>query len=451
MRRLFKLFKIALLALCLVALGALSPMPGTNPTWGDDNPSQVVEVFRTGKCKRYSDGFFDYWWGIITGRKFEYCPCIPMDLGELGDWSEIFSNLGTIFASLPGGFWKGEIDLAIKTKDPHLEAKQQDVWKKEWVQDAGSRELVIQAEAMVKSIEIARSAALLNEFNAILGVHASRGIHSTNFRNRSWPKDLIKFLPATYTGITPMNGEEVRIDAYAKKYITADLLALKKGGDHYSSVQSAIDALYNELLKDDEEKDPFGNIAELYNKITKLIDSFKKALNVKESGWKAITSIPTLISGVTDAMNSLKDALNIGGFGFSKRMMLYQVLDAMLDDVVKNVKVWVAAVLDKNPTYPLGLVKDSIMPVMKDMMLLLFIIPPEKGQTKMLQLATDMTDQQAGLSELNEYILSSFQDRKMFLDQAKNSKKAAVKSNITTIGHDAATVGNSGKSHKIGF
>ena len=32
------------------------------------------------------------------------------------------------------------------------------------------------------------------------------------------------------------------------------------------------------------------------------------------------------------------------------------------------------------------------------------------------------------MTELNEYLLSSFQDRKMVLDQAKNSKKAAIKS-----------------------
>ena len=439
------------LAFCLIALGALSPMSGPEPTWGDDNPSQVVEVFRTGKCKRYSDGFWDYWGGIITGRKFEYCPCIPMDLGELGNWSEIFSNLGTIFKSLPSGFWKGEIDLAIKTKDPHLEGRQQDVWKKEWVQDAGARELVIQAEAMIKSIEVARSSALLTHFNGILGAHTSRGIHSTNFRNRSWPQDLMRFLQPMYTGITPMNGEEDRINSYSKKYITADLLALKKGGDSYSSVQSAIDALYKELIDDDGEKDPFGNIVALYNKVMQLIESFKAVLNIRESGWKAITAIPTLISGVTDVMNSLTDALKLGSFGFNKRMVLYQILDALLDDVVKNWKVWTAAVLDKNPTYPLGLIKDSIMPVMKDMMALLFVIPPEKGQTKMLQLATAMADQQAGLTEVTEYILSSFQDRKGFLDQTKNSKKAAIKSNVTTIAHDAANVKNNGKSHKIGF
>ena len=369
MRRLFKLFKIAFLALCLVALGAMAPMEGPDAVWGEDDPKQVVEVFRTGKCNRYSDGFWSYWGGIISGRKFEYCPCVPMDLGELGNWSDIFSNLGTIFKSLPGGFWSGEIDLAIKTKDPHLENTMKKVWNKHWVEDAGSRELVIQAEAMIKSIQIARSTALLGTYNAILDTHKAYGIHTTDFRNRSWPKDLMGFLPTEYKGITPMNGEEDRINGYSRKYILGDLLAVKKGGEHYQSVQNAMDALYNELIKDDEEKDPFGKVTELYNKISKVIEDFKKVLNIKESGWKAITSIPTLISGVTDAMSSLKDALNIGSFGFSKRMMLYQVLDALLDDVVKNLWVWTYAVLDKNPTYPLTLIKDSITPVLKDLKL----------------------------------------------------------------------------------
>ncbi len=452
MRRLCKFLRVTALALCLIVLGAMSPMEEPTAVWGDDDPKQVVEVFRTKKCKRYSDGFWDYWWGIITGRKFEYCPCIPMDLGELGEWSEIFSNLGTIFKSLPSGFWKGEIDLAIKTKDPHLEDMQKKVWNKHWVEDAGSRELVIQAEAMVKSIQIARSAALAGTYEAILKKHQEYGVHSTDFRKRPLPADILSYLPATYTGITPMNGEEDRINSYLRKHSLANVLAAGKAGEHYTSMLDAMNALYNEMIKDDGEKDPLGNVRELFNKISKVIEDFKKVLNVKKSGWSAITSIPTLISGVTDVMNSLKDALNLGGFGFSKRMMLYQVLEAMLDDVVKNWKVWTAAVLDKNPTYPIQHeIVDGIMPVMKDLMMLLFIVPPEKGQTKMLQLATAMTDQQAALTELNEYAILSFHDRKMVLDQAKNSKNAAIQSNITTIGHEAANTKDTGKSHKIGF
>lgn len=452
MRRLCKFLKIAALALYLVALGALSPMEDPDAVWGDDDPKQVVEVFRMGKCKRYSTGFWDYWKGIITGRKFEYCPCIPMDLGELTDFSQILSNLGTIFKSLPGGFWGGEIDLAIKTKDPHLENTMKKVWNKHWVEDAGARELNIQAEAMIKSIQVARSTAFLDEFNAILDTHKAYGIHTTDYRGKSWPTDLIGMLPKDYTGIRSMKDEEDRINQSARYYIQGDLLALKKGSDHYSSVKNAMDALYNELIKDDGEKDPFGNITDLYNKLTKLIDNFKKTLNIKESGWSAITNIPQLISGITDVMNSLTDALKLGSFGFSKRMVLYQILDALLDDVVKNWKMWLAAILDGNPTYPIKHeVVDAISPVMKDMMQLLFIVAPEKGQTKMLQIAMALVDHQAGLSELNEYILSSFQDRKMWLDQAKNSKKAAIQSNMSTIGHEAATVKGNGKSHKIGF
>ena len=451
MRRLFKLFKIALLALCLVAVGAMSPMEEPEAVWGEDDPKQVVEVFRTGKCKRYSSGFWDYWGGIITGRKFEYCPCIPMDLGELGNWSEIFSNLGTIFKSLPGGFWKGEIDLAIKTKDPHLENTMKKVWNKHWVEDAGSRELTIQAEAMIKSIAIARSTALENTYKAIANEH-HKSFYNTDYRTKGLPSSIVNHISSSYTGITPMNAEEDRFNNYVRKDMTINILAAGKGAEQYDSVKSAMDALYNELIKDDGEKDPFGKVTELYNKISKVIEDFKKVLNIKESGWKSITSIPTLISGVTDAMNSLKDALNIGGFGFNKRMMLYQVLDAMLDDVIKNWKVWTAAVLDKNPTYPIKHeIVDGITPVMKDLMMLLFIVSPEKGQTKMLQLATAMTDQQAALTELNEYAILTFHDRKMVLDQVKTAKKAAIQSNITTIARDAANVGNSGKSHTIGF
>ena len=455
MRRLFRFFKIAILALCLVAVGAMSPMEEPEAVWGEDDPPHVIEVFRTGDCNSYSGGWWDFIKKVITGKwkdiNFKYCPCVPMDLGELTDFSKILTNLWTIVTSIPGGFWSGEWDIGIKTKGPQLEKTMIEVWGKNWEQDAMAREMVIQAEAMIKSIEAARDSVFLNEFNAILDVHKSRGIHTTNFRGRSWPKDLMGFLQATYTGITPMNGEEDRINAYSRKYILGDLLATRKGSDYYNGVQSAIDALYNELIKDDGEKDPLGNVKALYDKVSSLIESFKKVMDIKKSGWKAITEIPKLISGITEVMDSLKKALDIGGFGFNKRMVLYQILDALLDDVVKNYWMWFYAVLDKNPTYPLGLLKDSIMPVMKDMMFLLFIIPPEKGQTKMLQLATAMADQQAGLTELSEYLLSSFQDRKMVLDQAKNSKKAAIKSNVTTIAHDAANVKNTGKSHKVGF
>ena len=449
MRKLFRFLKIAALALCLVVLGAMSPMTEPGVVWGDDDPKQVVEVFRTGKCKRYSDGFWDYWGGIITGRKFEYCPCIPVDLGELGNWSDIFTNLGTIFKSLPGGFWKGEIDLAIKTKDPHLEDTMKKVWNKHWVQDAGARELVIQAEAMVKSIQIARSAAFLGTFNAILNTHQKYGVHGNDFRKKPLPKDVLSYLQVTYTGITPMNKEEDRINAYLRRDSAANILGAGKGSEHYDSLLNALDALYNELINDDGEKDPFGNITKLYNDLMKLIDNFKKVLDIKGGGW---TQIPALISGITTVMNDLKKALEIGGFGFNKRMVLYQVLDALLDDVVKNWKVWTAAVLDKNPTYPIKHeIVDGIKPVLQDLLKLLFVVAPEKGQTKMLQLATAMADQQSALTELNEYAILSFHDRKMVLDQAKNSKKAAIQSNVTTIAHDAANVGNSGKSHKIGF
>ena len=449
MRKLFRFLKIAALALCLVVLGAMSPMTEPGVVWGDDDPKQVVEVFRTGKCKRYSDGFWDYWGGIITGRKFEYCPCIPMDLGELTDFSQILSNLGTIFKSLPGGFWKGEIDLAIKTKDPHLEDTMKKVWNKHWVQDAGARELVIQAEAMVKSIQIARSAAFLGTFNAILNTHQKYGVHGNDFRKKPLPKDVLSYLQVTYTGITPMNKEEDRINAYLRRDSAANILGAGKGSEHYDSLLNALDALYNELINDDGEKDPFGNITKLYNDLMKLIDNFKKVLDIKGGGW---TQIPALISGITTVMNDLKKALEIGGFGFNKRMVLYQVLDALLDDVVKNWKVWTAAVLDKNPTYPIKHeIVDGIKPVLQDLLKLLFVVAPEKGQTKMLQLATAMADQQSALTELNEYAILSFHDRKMVLDQAKNSKKAAIQSNVTTIAHDAANVGNSGKSHKIGF
>ena len=449
MRKLFRFLKIAALALCLVVLGAMSPMTEPGVVWGDDDPKQVVEVFRTGKCKRYSDGFWDYWGGIITGRKFEYCPCIPVDLGELGNWSDIFTNLGTIFKSLPGGFWKGEIDLAIKTKDPHLEDTMKKVWNKHWVQDAGARELVIQAEAMVKSIQIARSAAFLGTFNAILNTHQKYGVHGNDFRKKPLPKDVLSYLQVTYTGITPMNKEEDRINAYLRRDSAANILGAGKGSEHYDSLLNALDALYNELINDDGEKDPFGNITKLYNDLMKLIDNFKKVLDIKGGGW---TQIPALISGITTVMNDLKKALEIGGIGFNKRMVLYQVLDALLDDVVKNWKVWTAAVLDKNPTYPIKHeIVDGIKPVLQDLLKLLFVVAPEKGQTKMLQLATAMADQQSALTELNEYAILSFHDRKMVLDQAKNSKKAAIQSNVTTIAHDAANVGNSGKSHKIGF
>ncbi|MBQ9528458.1 MAG: hypothetical protein IJR68_12710 [Fretibacterium sp.] len=449
MRKLFRFLKIAALALCLVVLGAMSPMTEPGVVWGDDDPKQVVEVFRTGKCKRYSDGFWDYWGGIITGRKFEYCPCIPMDLGELTDFSQILSNLGTIFKSLPGGFWKGEIDLAIKTKDPHLEDTMKKVWNKHWVQDAGARELVIQAEAMVKSIQIARSAAFLGTFNAILNTHQKYGVHGNDFRKKPLPKDVLSYLQVTYTGITPMNKEEDRINAYLRRDSAANILGAGKGSEHYDSLLNALDALYNELINDDGEKDPFGNITKLYNDLMKLIDNFRKVLDIKGGGW---TQIPALISGITTVMNDLKKALEIGGFGFNKRMVLYQVLDALLDDVVKNWKVWTAAVLDKNPTYPIKHeIVDGIKPVLQDLLKLLFVVAPEKGQTKMLQLATAMADQQSALTELNEYAILSFHDRKMVLDQAKNSKKAAIQSNVTTIAHDAANVGNSGKSHKIGF
>jgi hypothetical protein len=375
-----------------------------------------------------------------------------VDIGELGNWSDILSNLGTIFKSIPGGFWSGEIDLAIKTKDPHLEDTMKKVWNKHWVQDAGARELVIQAEAMVKSIQIARSAALAGTYDAILAEHMKHGIHGTDYRKQPLPTDILSYLQVNYTGITPMNAEEDRINGYLRKDSLGNVLAAGKGGEHYGSVLSALNALYDELIKDDGEKDPFGKVTELYNKLSKVVEDFKKALNIKESGLAGITQIPTLISGVTDVMKNLTDALKLGSFGFSKRMMLYQVLDAMLDDVVKNWKVWTAAVLDLNPTYPIKHeIIDGIMPVLKDLMMLLFIVPPEKGQTKEIQLATAMADQQAALTELNEYAILTFHDRKMVLDQAKNSKKAAIQSNITTIAHDAATVGNSGKSHKIGF
>ncbi len=451
MKKPFKLLQILCLALCLVAVGALAPMEEPEAVWGDDDPKQVVEVFRTGNCKRYSSGFWDYWKGIITGRKFEYCSCIPVDIGELGNWSDILSNLGTIFKSIPGGFWSGEIDLAIKTKDPQLENTMKKVWAKHWIEDGGARMLVIQAEAMIKSIQIARSAALRGAYDSNTEELKKAG-YRFDYRQNPSALDKLAWMPAgDYTGITPMSDEETRLNNRWRVLHFQHLKAMKAIGDKYDNLRNDMASLYSELINDDGEKDPFGNVRELYNKVSELIENFKKALNVKESGLAGITQIPSLISGVTDVMNSLKDALNLGSFGFNKRMVLYQLLDALLDDVIKNWQMWLYAVLDKNPTYPLGLIKDSITPVMKDMMMLLFIVAPEKGQTKMLQLATAMADQQTELAELNDHAVAKFQDIKMWSDQAKNAKKAAIKSNVATIAHDAATVGNSGKSHKIGF
>ena len=446
----FKLCRILTLAFCLVAIGAMAPMEEPDAVWGDD-PKHVVEVLSFQKCERYSSGFWDYLWGILSGRKFKYCNCIPVDLGDLTDFSEIITHIGDFFKSLPSGFWKGEIDIGIKTKDPQVEGTQKKVWNKAWVEDAGARELVIQAQAMIKSIELARDTAYQSAYNASIA-ELKKVKYRDDYRKDPTPLYNMSWMPAgDYTGITPMAKEEARLDARWRELQHAHLKAMNSLGGKYSEVKSAMDMLYSELIKDDGEKDPTGNIKDLYDKLMKVIDSFKKILDIKGQGWAAITEIPKLISEMTDLMNALKKELDIGGFGFSKRMVLYQLLDALLDDVVKNFWVWTYAVLDKNPTYPLGLIKDSIVPVLQDMMWLLFIVAPEKGQTKMFQVVTAMAEHNAGLIEMNEYSLSLFQDMRSWSQQAKNAKKEAIKSNISTIGHEAASTKDSGKDHKIGF
>ncbi|MCR5347060.1 MAG: hypothetical protein K6E38_04720 [Fretibacterium sp.] len=457
MQRLFKFTQILLLAFGLVAMGAMAPMEETDAVWGDD-PKHVVEVFRTGKCNSYSGGWWDFIKKVFTGKwssiSFKYCPCIPMDLGELTDLSKVLTHIWDFVTSIPSGFWKGEWDIGIKTKDPQLEKTMKQVWEKSWEQDAMARELVIQAEAMIKSITIARSRVFGDAFEENMKrLRQGKGnMYSVNYYNQmNKLNNLMGRFPDAYTKLTPMEDEEKSFNSRFREIEEVSLLAMKAIGNNYDGVKDAINALYNELIKDDGEKDPLKNVDTLFKNITKVIESAQKILNDKSGGWAAVAEIPLLINGVTEVMNSLENALNIGGFGFNKRMMLYQVLNALMDDVVKNVLVWGAAVLDKNPTYPLTVVKDSVMPVLKDMMFLLFLVPPEKGQTKMLQLATAMADQQAGLTELNEHAFMKFQDVRMWAEQARKSKNMAIQKNMEIIGHEAATVQGQGKSHKIGF
>lgn len=452
-----KPLSVIALALCLVALGALAPMEEPDAVWGAGDPRfpHVIEVLKLGSCKRYSSNAVDYVWGITKipfikkRRKFRYCTCIPMDVGDMLELNTYIENIGELMLSVPAGFFNGEIDWPFfKTSDPHLEKTQKKVWAKEWVQDAGARELRIQAKAMITSIDIDRSSVFADAFNQ-------------NSAPLSQLNKLMGEFPDAYTTITPMDKEEDRINANLRRHSMANILAAGKGSAHYDNVLSALTALYNELIKDDGEKDPKDK---LYDDLMEEIQKNILAKLDKKKGWK---SLDDLKLDLNKAMNSVIKKL---GTNSRERMMLYQLFNALMDDVLENDWLNFYAVVDelkeevldsmvgaiwperfRHTAYPVSLTKDTIASVLEDMASLLFIVAPEKGQTKMLQLATAMADQQAGLTELNEHAFMKFQDMRMWSEQSRKSKNMAIQKNMELIGREAATVQGNGKSHKIGF
>ena len=137
---------------------------------GDDDPEAVLEVWRTKDCNSYSGGIAGFFKKVISGKwkdiNFDYCPCIPLDLGEAASLQGVLNALWSFVKSIPSGFWSGKFDIGIRTKSPQLEKTQKELWQKMWIEDGGSRELNVEAEAMLKNITISYSQALLNAYNA---------------------------------------------------------------------------------------------------------------------------------------------------------------------------------------------------------------------------------------------------------------------------------------------
>lgn len=446
-------FAVALcLASCFIMLGAASPMIG------DDDPEAVLEVWRTKECNSYSGGIAGFFKKVITGKwkdiNFDYCPCIPLDLGEAASLQGVLNALWSFVKSIPSGFWSGKFDIGIRTKSPQLEKTQKELWQKMWIEDGGSRELNVEAEAMLKNITISYSQALLNAYNASLNELKKVG-YTNNQRSNPSALEPFAWMPdRTYTGFTNMNAELDSLNQKWRQLHNGHLKAMKALAGNYSSVKNAMNTLYTEMLKDDDGKTAFAGLTNLYQKVMDVVDKFNNLTNQKMS-WDNIFSIIGDAVKLAGAVKDVIEALNkdlLGDAGFNKRMLIFQMLMALKDDVALSLQVWKAALLDKNPLYPLNTVKESFKPVLNDLLTLLFMLPNEKGQTKMLQLAIAMAQQQGGLHQLNEYSVSLFQDVRSWTRQADNAKKQAIRTNMVTVGSSAAKKpSGTEKSFKLGF
>ena len=449
-----KVLNIICLALCLIAVGAAAPS-SYNAMLMDakaEDPDAIMEVFVTKQCNSFSGGISGFFKKVITGKwkkiNFDYCPCIPMDIGEASSFSDILSKAWTFIKSIPAGFWSGEFDLGMQTKKPQLEDTQKKVWAEAWKADALAREMEIQEAAMLVSISMARANVYISAYNADAAQMAKAGMYNGD-RNSSAFKNLMNNLTmefpleaSDYNKIQPLSSVLQPYLNRWKEFHPYNIKAMHDAASYYGSMQNAMNSLYNELINDDGGSDALADIAELVNKVKDVIDKFKNI--------RSITDIQAIIDSVSGVIDLLKN-IKIGKLSFNSRMLFVQIVNALLDDIVKNWKMWVAAVLDKNPLYPLEVVKDSFIPVIKDLALLLMIIPPEKGQTKELQLVMAMLDQNSALVELNEREVHKYIDLGMWGPQVEKTVKRWGKENAVRISHNASQYKKNNKTRKLGF
>ena len=447
--KIFKILKILSFAVCLMIAGAFAPQP--EMLYGGD-PDAIMEVFVTKECNSFSGGISGFISKVISGKwkkiNFDYCPCIPMDIGEASNFTDILNKAWSFITSIPAGFWKGEFDLGMQTKKPQLEDTQKKVWAEAWKADALTREMEIQEAAMLVNIALTRASVYIDAYNAAANQLGKVGMYNTDRDSDAFKRYLLKantefpIEASEYNKVRPL--KEV-MDSYLnrwKEIHPASILAMHDGAAKYSNIKSAMDKIYNDLLDGDGGSDALGGVAELVNNVSDVISKIQSI--------KSFTDIAGIISSVTGVIDALKN-FKIGSLSYDKRMLFAQVVDALLDDVVKNWKMWVAAVLDKNPLYPLNLVKDSFLSVVKDLALMLMIIPPTKGQTKELQLVMEMLDHQGSLIELNEMAVHKFIDLGTWGPQAGKTMKRWGKENVTRISHNATQYKQTGTSRKFGF
>ena len=446
----FKILKILSLAVCLIIAGAFSP--SSDVIYGDDDPDAIMEVFATKECNSFSGGIGGFIKKVIAGKwkkiNFDYCPCIPMDLGETSDFTDILKKAWTFVKSIPAGFWSGEFDLGMQTEKPQLENTQKEVWAEAWKADALTREMEIQEAAMLVSIALTRASVYIDAYNAAAAQLGKAGMYNTDRNSDSFKRYLpnatseFPIEASEYDKIRPLN--EV-MDSYLKRWKEihpASILAMHDGAAQYNNIKTARDKLYNDLMDGDGGSDALSGVSDIINKVNEVIEKVK--------GIRSFSDIAGAISAVSGVIDALKN-FSIGSLSYDKRMMFAQVVDALLDDVVKNWKSWAAAVLDKSPLYPLNLVKDSFLPVVKDLALLLMIIPPTKGQTKELQLAMALLDQHSALIELNETAVHKIIDLGMWGPQADKTIRRWGKENVTRISHNAAQHKTNAAARKFGF
>ena len=354
--KIFKILKILSFAVCLMIAGAFAPQP--EMLYGGD-PDAIMEVFVTKECNSFSGGISGFISKVISGKwkkiNFDYCPCIPMDIGEASNFTDILNKAWSFITSIPAGFWKGEFDLGMQTKKPQLEDTQKKVWAEAWKADALTREMEIQEAAMLVNIALTRASVYIDAYNAAANQLGKVGMYNTDRDSDAFKRYLLKantefpIEASEYNKVRPL--KEV-MDSYLnrwKEIHPASILAMHDGAAKYSNIKSAMDKIYNDLLDGDGGSDALGGVAELVNNVSDVISKIQSI--------KSFTDIAGIISSVTGVIDALKN-FKIGSLSYDKRMLFAQVVDALLDDVVKNWKMWVAAVLDKNPLYPLNLVKD---------------------------------------------------------------------------------------------